>query len=224
LLLVNMSPSAVPGVLMRLASPSADGTDRTKLAPSAPCPNIQKMYTAVADDGEKPERLALYVLSDISPLVSSSELYDTDKTANSDLNISWVVCGFINGRDKGSSPTEPPSTAHSLTHSPVPGSKIVINGSTPRPDKESDYHDWYNEEHGPGLSIVPGWNAARRYSLEKTYGDLETAHFYGFNYYDEESGLGGPIWQKSTKTEWTFRIRGNAAKPNIRRVWKIENF
>ena len=218
-----MPPPEVPGVLLRLANPQETEADRAKLAPTAPCPNVQKTYTAVADDGEKPERLALYVLSDINPLISSPDLYEADQKKHSDLNVSWVVCAFVNGRDKGSSPTEAPSTAHPLTHDLVTGSKIVINGSTPRPDKESDYHAWYNEEHGPGLSIVPGWNAARRYSLAKSYGDIETANFYGFNYYDEESGLGGPIWHKSTKTEWTYRIRANAAKPNIRRVWRVED-
>lgn len=207
---------------MRLVNSDGAEVNSSQVAPTSPCPNIQKTYTAVADDNEKPSRLALYVLSDITPLLASSDLYEADKKANSDLSLSWVVCGFVNGRDKGAPATDAPSTSHPLTHEPVPGSKLVINGSTPRPDKESDYHAWYNEEHGPGLSIVPGWNAARRYSLQKTFGDVETANFYGFNYYDEESGLGGPIWQSSTKTEWTFRIRENAAKPNIRRVWRIE--
>lgn len=216
-----MVASQTPGVLMRLAHTADSQVESSKIAPASPCPNVQKTYTAVADDGEKPERLALYVLSDISPIVSSSEAFEADKAANPDLNISWVVCAFINGRDKSTPSKAEPSTTHPLSHELVSGSKIVINGSTPRPDKEEDYHAWYNEEHGPGLSIVPGWNAARRYSLQKTYGDIETAHFYGFNYYDEESGLGGPIWQSSTKTEWTFRIRGNAAKPNIRRVWRV---
>lgn len=219
-----MSSTPVPGALMRLVNKTDPNLNRSKLSPSNICPNIEKTYTAVADDGEKPDHLALYILSDITPLNISSELYEADKAANPDLSISWVLCAFINGRDKSTPVTDEPSPSQPLTHDIVPGSKLVINGSTPRPDKESDYHAWYNEEHGPGLSIVPGWNAARRYSLQKSYGEIETANFYGFNYYDEESGLGGPIWTKSTKTEWTFRIRGNAAKPNIRRVWKVQEF
>ena len=213
----------MPGVLMRLVEPNQGDTKSAQLSPQSPCPNVQNIYTAAADDDEKPSRLTLYILSDIDPLHALSEFYDNDVKANPGLTISWVVCGFINGRDNGAPTTDDPSTVHPLSHEPAAGSKLVINGSTPRPDKETDYHEWYNVEHGPGLAIVPGWNAARRYSLQRTFGEIETANFYGFNYYDEESGLGGPVWHKSTKTEWTFRIRANAAKPNIRRVWRIEN-
>ncbi|KAJ8110816.1 hypothetical protein OPT61_g6437 [Boeremia exigua] len=219
-----MTESGTEGVLLRLFEPKPGRASDLSSPPSkSPCPGTQQTYIAVADDDEKPSRLHIHVLSDIGPLLSTSYLYDEDVKANPDWSISWIVCGFINGRDKDTSPTDSPSTIHPLSHSPAAGSKLVINGSTPRYDKESDYHEWYNVEHGPGLAIVPGWNAARRYSLQKTYGEIETANFYGFNYYDEESGLGGPIWQKSTKTEWTYRIRSNAAKPNIRRVWRIQN-
>ncbi|KAH7079818.1 hypothetical protein FB567DRAFT_607288 [Paraphoma chrysanthemicola] len=218
-----MSASSDSGVLLRVVEPKQGATpDSRRAPPTSPCPNVEQIYTAVADDGQKPSQIAVYVLSHIRPLMTSKKLYDDDIAANPDLDISWVVCGFINGRDKGSPTTDTPSTIHSLSHKPVPGSKLVIVGSTPRPEKEVDYHEWYNVEHGPGLAIVPGWNAARRYALRNSYGKMETASFYGFNYYDEESGLGGPIWEKSTKTEWTFRIRGNAAKPNIRRVWKVQ--
>lgn len=65
----------------------------------------------------------------------------------------------------------------------------MINGSSLRPDKEDDYHGWYNEEHGPVLSLVPGWNEKQRYRLEKSYG--EVGKFYGFNYYDEKNGHQG---------------------------------
>jgi hypothetical protein len=72
-------------------------------------------------------------------------------------------------------------------------------------------------------SLVPGWNENKRYRLEKSYGDVETASFYGFNFYDVENGLGGPEWKASTDTEWTQRVRSNHAKPNIRRMWKIQH-
>ncbi|KAI9150711.1 hypothetical protein HJFPF1_10487 [Paramyrothecium foliicola] len=218
-----MSHQAVPGVLMRFLNFNGQGKPLTSQFLSLICPGICKTYNLTADDAEKPSYMSLHVLDDITTLINSSDFFELDKAAKTDWTVSWIVCEFINGRDKGSPPTDSPETFNPLKHEPIPGSKLVINGSTPRPDKESDYHTWYNEEHGPGLSIVPGWNAARRYSLKKSYGEIETANFYGFNYYDEESGLGGPIWQKSTKTEWSSRIRSNAAKPNIRRVWRIQS-
>jgi hypothetical protein len=208
---------------MRLIEPNVGASqDSVQASPQLPGSIVQRTYKAVADDAVKPTGLTLYILNDIDPIISSAQPYKDDVAANPSLTISWVVCRFISGRSFGSSSSSPPSLTHPLLHQPAARSKLVINGSTPRSDKESDYHEWYDVEHGPGLATVPGWNAMRRYALEKVYGDVETASFYGFNYYDEESGLGGEIWTKSTKTEWTAKIRGNAAKGNIRRVWRIE--
>ncbi|KAM0711870.1 hypothetical protein Q7P35_001240 [Cladosporium inversicolor] len=211
------SKMAVPGLLMRLTQSSS----HAHRSPQTPCPNILQVWTAIADDGKAPHQLTLYHLSDVRPLLSSSDLYDSDVLSHGEeTSLAWVVCSFINGRSKDETKT---SSTHLLSHSPAEGSKLVINGSSPRPDKEHDYHGWYNEEHGPMLSLVPGWNENQRYRLEKNYGDVETASFYGFNYYDEENGLGGPEWKASTNTEWTQRVRNNHEKPNIRRVWKIEH-
>ncbi|OAL05030.1 hypothetical protein IQ06DRAFT_290986 [Phaeosphaeriaceae sp. SRC1lsM3a] len=209
------------GLLLRLAEPRDGTTPSTRHARPQIASYATQIYTALADDDKEPSQLSLYVLDAINPLLETSDLYNADVAANADSQISWLILEFINGREKTASPTSPPSTQHALPIRPLPGSKIVVVGSTPRPDKESDYHEWYNVEHGPALGTVPGWNAGRRYAFRKAYGEAETASFYGVNYYDAESGLGGPIWEKSTKTEWTFRIRGNAAKPNIRRVWRV---
>jgi hypothetical protein len=213
------SETAVLGLLMRLAQSSSQALQ----SPQTICPNILQVWIAVADDGKAPHQLTLYLLSDVRPLLSSSDLYDKDLALHGkESSLAWVVCSFINGRSKDDPRTEM-SSSHLLSHRPAQGSKLVINGSSPRPDKEHDYHGWYNEEHGPMLSLVPGWNENQRYRLEKSYGDVETASFYGFNYYDEHNGLGGPEWRASTNTEWTQRVRSNHEKPNIRRVWKVEH-
>ena len=207
---------------MRLVEPRTTAQSSSNVAPPAsPCSNVEAVQILRANDSEKPSQNIVYYLSDISPLLSSSSAYDEDVRAHgSELaSISWVVCSFINGRDR-SSPKAPSGSANVLPSPPATGSILVANGSTPRPEKEQDYHDWYDQEHGEKLTRVPGWNSARRYKFEKLYGNVETASFYGFNYYDEKNGLGGPEW-KAGVTEWTMRIRSNAAKPNIRRVWSV---
>lgn len=206
----------VPGVLMRLVEPAKSSSSIE--APAAPCSGVQAVQILTANDSEKPSQNTVYFLNDISPLLSSSSAYDEDVRSNgSELaSVSWVVCSFINGRDGSSTSAQ----SQVLPNPPVAGSVLVVNGSTPRPDKVQDYHDWYDQEHGEKLTRVPGWNSARRYKFEKLYGSIETAGFYGFNYYDEKNGLGGPEW-KAGVTEWTMRIRSNAAKPNIRRVWSV---
>lgn len=205
---------ATPGVLMRLSNNSSS----SKLA----IPGIEAAYTLKANDGSTPSYNSLYFLNDIAPIVNSRSAYDADIKDSSASEISWVICSFINGRDTAGLSQKPQTKPHVLPNPPALGSILVINGSTPRADKEDDYHAWYDQEHGEKLTRVPGWNAARRYALAAVYGNVEAANFYGFNFYDEENGLGGPEW-KAGVTDWTLRIRSNAAKPNIRRVWKVES-
>lgn len=191
-------------------------------APSEPCPNVQAVYTATAKDTQTPSRNTLYFVSDISPLLKDDTLYQADvKSHSGDLtSIAWVILTFINGRER-TGPTSSDITKEPLVQSPPqPGSVIVLNGSTPRDDMVDDYHAWYDQEHGGKLAHVPGWQAMRRYALTEVYGEAETASFYGMNVYDEENGLGGEAW-KAGVTDWTLRIRKQAAKPNIRRVWTV---
>jgi hypothetical protein len=202
---------AVPGIVMRLS----EGLSSTTL----PLPGIEALYTLRADDNEKPRNNTVYFLNDISPLLSAKNQYDDDSATNN--NVSWIICSFINGRDISTPKDGAPQTSpHKLPTPAALESVLVVNGSTPRPDKEADYHAWYDQEHGAKLTQVPGWTAARRYVHVKSYGASETASFYGLNFYEEENGLGGPEW-KAGVTDWTLRIRSNAAKPNIRRVWKV---
>lgn len=213
----------IPGILMRLIEPREAGQHLPypTLVPPAPSSGIDAAYILSAIDDEKPSRNTIYFLNDITPILASSSGYDSDVKAHGDdlASLSWVICAFINGRDKSTTQTSPESF-NTLQSPPTIGSVLVVNGNTPRPDKEQEYNDWYDQEHGEKLVAVPGWNSARRYQLAKFYGDTETATFYGCNFYDEENGLGGPEW-KAGVTEWTVRIRSNSAKPNLRRVWKV---
>jgi hypothetical protein len=206
---------------MRLAQPQPGNPSLdSALAPAGVCAGIEATYVLRENDGKAPERNTVYFVSDIEPLLSSSASYEADVSAHSgDLaSLSWVVLSFVNGR--GKSDSGPITDPHTPPTAPVEGTVVVANGSTPRPDMESDYHAWYDEEHGAKLGNVPGWQMCRRYKLEKVYGGAETANFYGVNFYDEVNGLGGPEW-KAGVTDWTLRIRDQAAKPNIRRVWKV---
>ncbi|KAJ4298000.1 hypothetical protein N0V90_005899 [Kalmusia sp. IMI 367209] len=210
---------ATPGILMRMLY-----SDQPLSASSLPlpkvCSGIETIYKLKAGDKLDPSLNTVYFLNDIKPLITSSALYDEDVTANgsNSTSISWVICAFINGRDKTTPPGSTYITPHVPVNDPIPESVVIVNGSTPRGDKEQDYHAWYDHEHGDKLRLVPGWNCARRYSLVKVYGSVDTASFYGINFYDEVNGLGGPEWTAGV-TEWTMRIRSNAAKPNIRRQW-----
>ncbi|KAL5340959.1 hypothetical protein BJX70DRAFT_396340 [Aspergillus crustosus] len=205
-----------PGILMRLS-------DAPNIPLNLPASvKVEASYALEADDNKTPSLNTLYFLADIEPLLTSEAPYKVDVAAHAQASTStttsWVLASFINARNPGS--TSAFTQTQLLPAPPSPSSVLVINGSTPRPEYEADYHAWYDEEHGGKLTLVPGWFASRRYKLAKVYGETETANFYGVNFYEKENGLGGPEW-KAGVTEWTLRIRKQAARENVRRVWRV---
>lgn len=200
---------------MRLVHPLGGQTpSQETLSPSEVCPGIDAIYRLTHTDDKAPAYNTIYFLSDISPLLKDPTFYNKDQTrSESSLeSISWVLVSYINGHP-ATDTCVPPSP-------PTLGTEIVINGSTPKAEYEADYHNWYDQEHVHKLGLVPGWHLMRRFKLEKVYGEAETASFYGVNFYDEKNGLGGPEW-KASATDWTLRIRQQAAKPNVRRTWNL---
>lgn len=191
------------------------------LAPPAPCPNVEAYYIFEEMDHDLPRFNTTYFLSDIRPVLENASFYEDDVKATEGglATLAWEVCSYMNGRDT-SEAKEMALEPHLLPKPPVIGSTVVSNGGTPKPDWVQDYVEWYNIEHSRLLSLVPGWNNCRRYSHSKTYGEADIASFYGWNFYDAENGLGGPEWQRSM-TDWTKKVRIQASKPNLRRVWKV---
>lgn len=205
---------------MRFVQPTnGDDVPENILAPPNPCPGVEAFYVFDRRDELSPRYNTTYFLSDITPVLNNSSFYEEDVKSHPSVTITWEICSYVNGRDTisdGPMSHEPAL----LPKPPALGSTLVSNGGTPPADGVQDYIDWYNLEHSAKLSLVPGWNNCRRYAHEKGYGEPEGATFYGWNFYDEENGLEGPEWWASM-TEWTERIRGNAKKPNYRRVWKV---
>lgn len=209
------------GLVMRFAQlqPGSTITD-SSWAPPDLVPGAEAVYRMQCDDDQEPRYAAFYFIPDITEATQAQSRYDSDvhQHVDSFVSLAWVVASYINGRNPGESS---PFTGHQTPTSPPPlGTVIVANGSSPRSEWETDYHAWYDEEHGGKLGKVPGWQLMRRYKLEKVFGDVATAKFYGVNFYDERNGLGGPEWKEGV-TAWTLRIRDQAEKPNIRRVWKL---
>lgn len=206
---------------MRLAQlqPGRAITD-SAWAPNNAMPGVAAVYKLISNDNEVPQYAAFYLVADISKITNDRSLYAADVQKHSEdfVSLAWVVVSFVNGRNPGE--TSPYLGTQKPSSPPSPGTIVVANGSTPRPEWESDYHAWYDQEHGGKLGKVPGWQLMRRYKLEMVFGDAATANFYGINFYDEKNGLGGPEW-KAGVTDWTLRIRDQAAKPNVRRVWKL---
>jgi hypothetical protein len=101
---------------------------------------------------------------------------------------------------------------------PKPGSDPEKPGSDPQagglllfamnvvPEAESDFNAWYDEEHIPRLSAVPGCLSARRFRIVDA--QSEGSHRYLALYrLTSPEVCSSKAWEEAAVTPWTVKIR-----------------
>jgi pimeloyl-ACP methyl ester carboxylesterase len=86
--------------------------------------------------------------------------------------------------------------------------------------KRQLYEEWFDKEHVPMLSKVPGWRRSRRFvtsTLEQDRG-LE---ILGIHEYDTENGLNGEEFQAAINTPWRNQIFQDVVKSKSRRLYHL---
>ena len=74
------------------------------------------------------------------------------------------------------------------------------------PEAEADFNAWYDEEHIPRLSRVPGCLSARRFRIVSAVS--EGSHRYLALYHLESPEVcASKAWEEAAVTPWTLRIR-----------------
>ena len=82
---------------------------------------------------------------------------------------------------------------------------LLLNAMNVTPEAEDDFNAWYDEEHVPALSAVPGTLAARRYRSGE---DGEGTHRYVTIYHLEAPEVAGSeAWKAAVDTPWSARIQ-----------------
>jgi hypothetical protein len=77
----------------------------------------------------------------------------------------------------------------------------LLNAMNVAPEAEDDFNAWYDEEHLPALSAVPGTLAARRYKSP------EGSHRYVAIYHLESPEVTrSDAWAKAVDTPWSARV------------------
>ena len=74
------------------------------------------------------------------------------------------------------------------------------------PEAEADFNAWYDEEHIPRLSAVPGCLAARRFKILKAVGDVEHRYLALYHLATPEV-CASKAWEEAAVTPWTTKIR-----------------
>jgi hypothetical protein len=76
------------------------------------------------------------------------------------------------------------------------------------PAAEAEFNAWYNEEHVPALSAVPGCLSARRF---KTEGG--THKYLALYHLSAPEVQASPAWKKAAGTPWTDKMRPHFRDP-----------
>ena len=79
---------------------------------------------------------------------------------------------------------------------------LLVNAMNVDPEHEREFNDWYDQEHIPALSAVPGTLSARRFR------DMTGTHRYVALYHLESPEVTmTEAWKKGAGTPWSARMR-----------------
>lgn len=87
--------------------------------------------------------------------------------------------------------------------SPKGAAGLLVNGMSAAPEGEEDFNRWYNEEHIPALSAVPGCMLARRFIATNGCPQKYLALYH----LESPDVVKTQAWAKAVETPWTLRIR-----------------
>ncbi|KIM37176.1 hypothetical protein M413DRAFT_31110 [Hebeloma cylindrosporum] len=109
-----------------------------------------------ATDAEKPSWVAIYEIA--SPSIAYSEPYKALSSQGSEREQNLIPrLALLNRR-----------TRPGLSTSDLPGKYLFVVTFLVQPELDEEFNAWYEEEHIPDLSKVPGWQRARRYKLDSS--------------------------------------------------------
>lgn len=90
-----------------------------------------------------------------------------------------------------------------------PARALMLRGLEIPPEHDEEFQDWYNTEHLPGLSRVPGVVRSRRFKLHPAEGEtLGSPSIYMAHYELEHREVqASDDWKRVVATPWSSRIR-----------------
>jgi hypothetical protein len=87
--------------------------------------------------------------------------------------------------------------------SPSGSGGLLVNAMNVAAEGEADFNRWYDEEHIPALSAVPGTLLARRFIAT----DTSRQRYVALYHLESPDVVTTQAWAKAVETPWTRRIR-----------------
>ncbi len=183
----------------------ADGYRDTRLSKRGAVPGVLTTERFVNIDDANIS-IAVYDLSDVA--VAASAAF---KASGSEQDARVAAAGtslmMFEGRQ-----TLPGDAA-----SPKGAAGLLVNGMSAAPEGEEEFNRWYNEEHIPALSAVPGCIVARRFVAINECPQKYLALYH----LESPDVVKTQAWAKAVETPWTLKIRP-FMRDRLRMVCKSE--
>ncbi|KAK0212212.1 hypothetical protein DFS33DRAFT_10694 [Desarmillaria ectypa] len=135
-------------------------------------------------------------------------------------NISWfigsdlVACRLY--KPYGESWTIPVQQPHSYHNQ-----YLVINAMTPSVITETQFNDWYTEEHIPLLRKVPSWLSSRRFVLVETTEELGAPRYLALHEWADIDALESKEFLYAVNTTWRTEVISQVVRKE-RRVMEFK--
>lgn len=181
-----------------------------------------------ATDGEKPTFLATYDVTDMQIL--TQPVY-TELRANRSPREAATIGQVAVKRyffDHGATQQAADFTEHGeQSDSEAEGTVLVYVDVTLKEgveNAEAELNKWYDEEHFPMLSKVPGWLRSRRFrtsSLDLPPNGTAPLRIVTLHEYKAQNGLGGPEHKASMDTPWRTEVFSKYVANKGRRTYSL---
>ncbi|KAJ5238994.1 hypothetical protein N7468_003613 [Penicillium chermesinum] len=189
-------------------------------------PFVTNGFRFRATDGEKPEYVALYDITDMDELTQKTYLdlrTDLVKTEREKKTMAQIDVGrkLYDLVDELSSPAYRALEDRADTDPETRGTVMiaVTTVTHPDPEKEAEHDRWYHEEHFEMLSRVPGWRRSRlfRTAAIDSAAPRETLALHE---YAPHNGLGGEAHKAAMSTPWRDRLVKDVVASKSRRTYQ----
>ena len=176
-----------------------------------------------ATDGEEPEWVALYDITDMVELTRETYLAlrgDTIKTPREKATMAQIA---VDRRLYDTVLEQKAADYKALEDTPdteAAGSVLIaISLTLSDAAHEEDFTRWYAEEHIPMLTRVPGWRSSRVF-VTAAIDPNAPREYLAVHEYRAQNGLGGPEHKASVDTPWCKRLMTQAVAKSRRRVYQ----
>ncbi|KAJ5662968.1 hypothetical protein N7507_003699 [Penicillium longicatenatum] len=189
-------------------------------------PFITNGFRFRATDGETPEYVALYDITDMDELTRKTYLdlrTDLIKTKREKNTMAQIDVGrkLYDLVEERSQDNYVQLEDRADTDPETRGSVMIAVTTTTHPDaeKEAEHDRWYREEHIDMLARVPGWRRTRlfRTAAIDSAAPRETLALHE---YSPVNGLGGEEHKAAMNTPWRQRLQDEVVASKVRRTYQ----